>query len=142
MAKRRNASRNGSRRRHSYSDYRRVTPTESERLGLSRKSRHYVLKSINRLTKASTTITARQHETMRVRELYGVSSTELATKARRAGGIMYGSARAQETAAKNESHAYLKKLRKTAQSGTRIYKYSGPGKPGRQFFTARPNHID
>jgi hypothetical protein len=36
----RKASRNGSRIRHSYSEYRRLSPNENERLGFTRTARH------------------------------------------------------------------------------------------------------
>ena len=92
MANRKSPTRGGSRQRHSYSDYRRLTPTENEMQGRSRKARHYVLKNVKRVTLRTPSITARAHETMRARQVHGLSSPEQATIARREGGISYSSA--------------------------------------------------
>ena len=70
MANRKSPTRGGSRQRHSYSDYRRLTPTENEMQGRSRKARHYVLKNVKRVTLRTPSITARAHETMRARQVH------------------------------------------------------------------------
>ena len=72
----------------SYSDYRRLSPEENElRLGWSRKARHYILKSVKRVTPRTASITARAHETLRTRQVHGMASPEQATRARREGGL-------------------------------------------------------
>ena len=134
MAKQRKSSaRSGSKRRHSYSDYRRLSPDENELQGHSRKARHYVLKGVKRVTKRTTSISARSHETLRTRQLYGLASPEIATKAREHGGLTYRSEQARVTAQKNKDAAYLKKLRRdiedAARRHERIAEYAGPGEP-------------
>ena len=47
----------------SFADFVRLTPEQNVKLGLSRKARHYVLKDVKRVTKATPTISARQFET-------------------------------------------------------------------------------
>ena len=54
----------------SFGEFRRLTPEQNVKLGLSPKARHYVLKAAKRVTKATPTISARQFETKRARELY------------------------------------------------------------------------
>ncbi len=128
----------------SYSDFRRLSPDENEREGFSRKARRYVLKSVWKLTKRTPTISARQHETLRTRQEYGVVSPEIATQARRHGALSYKTGAVQETATKVSEKAYLKKLEKgiaqAAQSGARITEYSGPGIKKNQTFKARRWH--
>ena len=92
MANRKSSRRNGSRARHSYSDYRRLSPDENERQGFSRTARHYVLKGVKRVTPHTPSISARAHETLRARQLHGLASPEQATTARREGGISYSGA--------------------------------------------------
>ena len=92
MANPKSSRRNGSRARHSYSDYRRLSPDENERQGFSRTARHYVLKIVKRLTSRTPSISARAHETLRARQLHGLATPEHATMARREGGISYSSA--------------------------------------------------
>jgi hypothetical protein len=72
----------------SFTDFKRLTPEQNVKLGLSRKARHYVLKDVKRVTKATPAISARQFETKRARELYGLTP-EQATEARRHGAISY-----------------------------------------------------
>ena len=128
----------------SYSDFRRLSPDENEREGFSRKARRYVLKSVQKLTKRTQTISARQHETLRTRQEYGVASPEIATEARRRGALSYRTGAAQETATKVSEGAYLKKLGRgiteAAQSGERIAEHSGPGIKKSQSFKARQWH--
>jgi hypothetical protein len=125
MAKR---PRSGSRRPHSYSDYRRLSPAENVKAGYSAKSRHYVLKSVQRVTKRTSTITARAHETLRTRQVHGFASPEIATKAREREALGYQSARAAETAQKTRDAAYLRRLRKAGRDHRRIEgDYKGHG---------------
>ena len=66
----------------SYSEFRRLTPEQNVKQGRSPKARHYVLKTTKRVTKATPTISARQFETKRARELYNLTPKQ-ATEARR-----------------------------------------------------------
>ena len=83
----------------SFADFVRLTPEQNVKLGLSRKARHYVLKDVKRVTKATPTISARQYETKKARELFGLTP-EKATEARRHGAIRYVSADQRERVAK------------------------------------------
>jgi hypothetical protein len=80
-------------------DFVRLTPEQNVKLGLSRKARHYVLKDVKRVTKATPTISARQYETKKTRARYGLTP-EQATQARRHGAISYVSADQRERVAK------------------------------------------
>jgi hypothetical protein len=71
----------------SFSDFVRLTPQQNGKFGLSPKARHYVLKGA-RITKATPTISARQFETKRASELFGLTP-ERATQARRHDAISY-----------------------------------------------------
>ena len=82
-----------------FADFVRLTPEQNVKLGLSRKARHYVLKDVKRVTKATPAISARQYETKKARELFGLSP-EQATEARRHGAIRYVSADQRERVAK------------------------------------------
>ena len=105
--------RSGAKRRHSYSDYRRLSPDENERQGFSRKARHYVLKSIKRVTKHTPSITARAHETLRTRLVHGLASPEQATQARREGGLSYSSQDQAERVAKAADGRLREKARQS-----------------------------
>jgi hypothetical protein len=83
----------------SFSDFKRLSPEQNVRLGLSPKARRYVLKDAQRITKSTPAISARQFETKRARELFGVTP-EKATQARRHGAISYVSADQRERVAK------------------------------------------
>jgi len=83
----------------SFADFVRLTPEQNVKLGLSRKARHYVLKDVKRVTKATPTISARQYETKKTRERFGLTP-EQATEARRRGAISYVSAGQRERVAK------------------------------------------
>jgi hypothetical protein len=85
----------------SYSDFIRLTPEQNAKLGFSAKARHYALKA-QRITKATPTISARQLETKRAAELFGLTP-EKATEARRHGAISYTSANQRERVAKAAS---------------------------------------
>jgi hypothetical protein len=110
----------------SYSDFRRLSPAENEREGFTRKARRYVLKSVKRLTKRTPTISARQHETLRTQQEYGLLKPEVATAARQHGVLAY------KTGAQREG------VDKAAQ--TRLYKAVNAAK-GREIvnqFYGRP----
>ena len=107
--------------RASYSDFSRLTPEQNVKLGLSPKARHYALKG-TRITKATATISARQFETKRTSELFGLSP-ETATQARQRGAISYASAdqrervaRAAITREENNVIAAIKKLRASGEA--------------------------
>ena len=104
-----------------YSNFVRLTPEQNVKLGLSPRARHYALKG-QRITKATPTISARQFETKRARELFGVTP-EKATQARRHGAISYVSADQRERVAKaaitreeNNVIAAIKKLRSSGEA--------------------------
>jgi hypothetical protein len=82
----------------SFADFVRLTPEQNVKLRLSPKARHYALKGA-RITKATPTISARQFETKRTSELFGLSP-ETATQARQRGAISYASADQRERVAK------------------------------------------
>jgi hypothetical protein len=100
----------------SYLDFVRLRPEQNAKFGLSPGARHYALKG-QRITKATPTISARQFETKRASELFGLTP-EKATQARRHGAISYVSADQRERVAKaaitreeNKVVAAIKKLR-------------------------------
>jgi hypothetical protein len=100
----------------SVSDFIRLTPQLNAKLGLSLKARHYALKG-GRITKSTPTISARQFETKRASELFGLTP-ERATQARRHGAVSYVSADQRERVAKaaitreeNKTVAAIKKMR-------------------------------
>jgi hypothetical protein len=113
MANRKSSRRNSSRTRHSYSDYRRLSPDENARRGFSRTARHYVLKDVMRVTPRTPSITARAHETLRARQLHGLATPEQATMARREGGISYSSADQASRVEKAADRRLTKKARKS-----------------------------
>ena len=105
----------------SYANFVRLTPEQNVRLGHSAKARHYAFKGA-RITKATPTISARQFETKRARELFGLTP-ERATQARRHGAISYVSADQRERVAKasitreeNKVVATIKKLRSSGET--------------------------
>ena len=100
----------------------RLTPEQNAKFGLSPKARHYVLKGA-RITKATPTISARQFETKRAGELFGLTP-ERATQARRHGAVSYVSADQRERVAKaaitreeNKVVAAIKKMRASGGDG-------------------------
>jgi hypothetical protein len=110
----------------SFSDFVRLTPEQNVKLGLSRKARHYVLKG-RRITKATPTISARQFETKRASELFGLTP-ERATQARRYGAVSYVSADQRERVAKaaitreeTKIIAEIKKLRASAPTRSELF---------------------
>jgi hypothetical protein len=82
-----------------FTDFVRLTPEQNVKLGFSRKARHYVPKNVKHVTKATPTISARQFETKKTRERFGLTP-EQATEARRQGAIPYVSADQRERVAK------------------------------------------
>jgi hypothetical protein len=105
----------------SYSDFVRLTPEQNAKLSLSPKARHYTLKGA-RITKSTPTISARQFETKRASELFGLTP-ERATQARRHGAIPYVSADQRERVAKaaitreeNKVVAAIKRLRSSGEA--------------------------
>ncbi len=83
----------------SFSEFVRLTPEQNVKLGFSRKARRYVSATTKRLSKATPTISARQYETKKASELFGLTP-EKATEARAAGAIRYVSADQRERVAK------------------------------------------
>ncbi len=105
----------------SYANFIRLTPEQNVKLGLSRKARHYALKGV-RITRATPTISARQLETKRASELFGLAP-ERATQARRHGAVSYVSADRRERVAKaaitreeNKVVAAIKKMRASGET--------------------------
>jgi hypothetical protein len=109
MANRKSSRGNSSRTRHSYSDYRRLSPDENERQGFSRTARHYILKIVKRVTRRTASITAR----LRTRQLHGLASPDQATVARREGGISYSSADQASRVEKAADRRLIKKARES-----------------------------
>ena len=107
----------------SFADFARLTPEQNVKLGLSPKARHYVLKTAKSLTKATPTISARQLETKRSRELFGLTP-EKATEARRRGAISYASADQRERVAKaaitREETKVIAEIKKLRSSGAHV----------------------
>jgi hypothetical protein len=99
-------------RRYSYSDYRRLSPSELEKIGKTRKSRHYILKSVGRLTKRTPTISARKHETLRTQQEYGIATPEIASKAREHGGLAYKTGVQEERVNKAKETNLLKTVKR------------------------------
>lgn len=106
----------------SFADFVRLAPEQNIKQGRSPKARHYVLKTAKRITKATPTISARQYQTKRAAELFGLTP-ERATKARRQGAISYTSADQRERVAKaaitleeNKIIAEIKKLRASGET--------------------------
>src|SRR5271166_3643989 len=57
----------------SFSEFVRLTPQQNVKLGFSPKARRYVPATTKRLSKATTTISARQYETKKASELFGLT---------------------------------------------------------------------
>src|SRR5271165_2677256 len=81
------------------SDYRRLSPTENVKAGFSPKARHYVLKTVKRITKNTVTITEKKYRTKKDLETYGFTP-EQATEARKQGAISYVSQGQKERVSK------------------------------------------
>jgi hypothetical protein len=106
----------------SYLDFVRLTPEQNVKLGLSRGARHYALKGTH-ITKATPTISARQLESKRARELFGLTP-EKATAARRHGAISYVSADQRERVGKaaitREETRVISEIKKLRASGDTV----------------------
>jgi hypothetical protein len=109
--------------RASFADFVRLTPEQNVKLGFSPKARHYVHKSTKRLMKATPTISARQFETKRSQELFGLTP-EKATEARAVGAIPYSSADQRERVAKaaitREETKVIAEIKKLRASGEHV----------------------
>lgn len=107
----------------SFGDFVRLTPKQNIKLGLSPKARRYASKTAKRLTKATPTISARQFETKRAGELFGLTP-ERATEARRHGAVSYASADQRERVAKaaitREENAVVAAIKKLRSSGEAV----------------------
>jgi hypothetical protein len=118
-------------RSRSYADYRRASPLENVRMGYTPLARRYVKASISKTTSRTSSISARQAETIRVREQFGLASPEIATKARAHEAIVYKTAQAEQAAKKNILVSFNKRARKQiiadAASGKRIKQRSADG---------------
>ena len=120
----------------SYSDFRRLSPSENKQLGFTPKARHYVLKSVRKVTKRTSSISARAHETLRTRQEYGFAKPEIATLARSHKALGYKTAAQGEAVAKaaitRENKAFvssfLQSTLRDAASGVRVRKAGGKGK--------------
>jgi hypothetical protein len=111
----------------SFSDFVRLTPEQNAKLSLSPKARHYALRGTKRVTKATPTISARQFETKRASELFGLTP-ERATQARRHGAVPYVSADQRERVAKaaitREETKVIAEIKKLRASGGHVPSYS------------------
>jgi hypothetical protein len=111
----------------SFSDFKRLSPEQNVKLGLSPKARRYVLKDAQRIMKSTPAISARQFETKRARELFGVTP-EKVTQARRHGAISYVSADQRERVAKaaitREEKNVVAAIKKLRSSGEAVPSYS------------------
>lgn len=118
--------------------FRRLTPKENIQAGRSTKARNYVLKSVKRIAKSTTTISARQYETKRTLEKYGLTP-ERAAEARRQGAISYVSADQRERVAKAARTRVDKRVAAGSAKGARIPNNSpNPRRHGRAI-TLRPS---
>jgi hypothetical protein len=110
----------------SYANFVRLTAEQNVRLGHSAKARHYALKAA-RITKSIPTISARQFETKRAGELFGLTP-ERATEARRHGAISYVSADQRERVAKaaitREETRVISEIKKLRASGGQVPSHS------------------
>ena len=126
----------------SFSDFTRLTPEQNVKLGLSPKARHYVLKTAKRITKATPTISARQFETKRARELYKLTPKQ-ATEARRQGAIRYTSAGQRERVAKaaitREENRVIAEIKKLRASGEIVPSNSPDQRRHGQFYPVTPD---
>ena len=107
----------------SFSEFARLTPQQNVKLGLSPKARHYVLATTKRVSKLTPTISARQYETKKARQKFGLSP-EQTTQARRQGAIRYVSADQRERVAKaaitREETKVVAEIKKLGTAGERV----------------------
>lgn len=123
-----------------HSEFVRLTPEQNVKAGFSPKARRYAVKGV-RITKSTPTISARQHETKRAAELFGLSP-EQATEARRQGAIDYSSAAQRERVAKakrtRDENAFVKRVEAAERAGERVANHSpDPLRHGRSWRTRR-----
>lgn len=94
----------------SHGALRRASPDENVRMGFSPKARRYIDREVKKVTKATASVSARQAETKRVRELHGVSLRE-ATELRREGHLSYSSMDQKNRVDKAADRRLQKKVR-------------------------------
>jgi len=126
----------------SFVDFVRLTPKQNVKLGLSPKARHYALKDATRVIKATPTISARQYETKRARELYKLTP-EQATKARRRGAVSYTSADQRERVARaaitREENKVIAEIKKLRASGETVPSNSPDQRRHGRFYSVTPD---
>jgi DNA primase len=126
----------------SFADFVRLTPEQNIKQGRSPMARHYVLKTAKRITKATPTISARQYETKRAAELFGLSP-EQATVARRQGAIRYASADQRERVAKaaitREESKAIAEIKKLRASGETVPSNSPDKRRHGRFYSVTPD---
>jgi hypothetical protein len=111
----------------SFSEFMRLTPEQNVKLGFSPKARRYVATTTKRISNATPTISARQYETKKAHELFGLTP-EKATEARRYGGVSYVSADQRERVAKaaitREETKVVAEIKKLSATSERVPSYS------------------
>jgi hypothetical protein len=126
----------------SFADFVRLTPEQNVKLGLSPKARHYVPKGVKRVTKATPTISARQYETKRTRERFGLTP-EQATEARRQGAILYVSADQRERVAKaaitREENRVVAEIKRMRAAGRNVPSKSPDKRRHGRFHSVTPD---
>ncbi len=109
----------------SYRQLRRLTPKENVAAGKSTTARNYVPAWIERVTKKTATISARQYESKKAREQHGLTP-EQATEARKQGGLDYVSADQRERVAKAaQTREANRKLRDVDKARAEKYGLAG-----------------
>jgi hypothetical protein len=126
----------------SFGEFRRLTPEQNVKLGLSPKARHYALKTAKRVTRATPTISARQFETKRAAELFGLTPGQ-ATEARRHGAISYISAdqreRVNKAAITREEKKVIAEIKKLRASGETVPSNSPDRRRHGRFYSVTPD---
>ncbi len=122
------------------SDFVRLTPKQNVKLGFSPKARRYRLEGA-RITKNTPTISARQYQTLRTSELFGLTP-EKATEARRQGAISYITADQRRRVAKAARTRVVNRVAKAASAREHVPNNSpSPRRHGRSF-ALRPGAAD
>jgi hypothetical protein len=125
----------------SFADFARLAPAKNVKLGFSRKARRYVLKD-ERVTEATLTISARQYETKRTRERFGLTP-EQATEARRQGAISYVSADQRERVAKaaitREENRVVAEIKRMRAAGRNVPSKSPDKRRHGRFHSVTPD---
>jgi hypothetical protein len=75
---------------YSSADFRRLTPTEHRRIGVSKSRRLYVLKDVAHVTELTPTISMNKYYNLKTREETGLASRHVATEARKHGRLPTG----------------------------------------------------